>query len=97
MLSTEKCHGIVIFSNENKTRMDIQSKKLELIQWLATVDDPDILKEFIALKQTKESDWWDEISPEERAEIEEGLDQADKGEVTPHEEVMAKYRKWLSK
>ena len=26
-------------------------------------------------------DWWDEISAEERAEIEEGLAQADRGEV----------------
>lgn len=77
--------------------MDIQSQKLELIQWLANVDDPEILKEFLALKQAKQSDWWDEISPEERAEIEEGLAQADRGDVTAHEEVMEKYKKWLSK
>ena len=43
----------------------------------------------------KEQDWWDEISTEEQAEIEEGLAQADRGELIPHEEVMAKYKKWL--
>jgi predicted transcriptional regulator len=36
----------------------------------------------------------DDIDPEEQKEIEEGLRQADRGEVTPHEEVMSKYQKW---
>lgn len=47
------------------------------------------------LKSEKEQDWWDIISDEERAEIEQGLAEADRGEVIPHEEVMAKYKKWL--
>lgn len=48
------------------------------------------------MKEKKEVDWWDEISAEERAEIEEGLVQADKGELVPHKEVMLKYyKKWL--
>ncbi len=45
--------------------------------------------------QVRNGDWWDEISAEERAEIEEGLAEADRGETVPHEEVMAKYKKWL--
>ncbi len=75
--------------------MDIKEEKLELIQWLAGVRDVEIIKEFINLKKTKEVDWWDTISPEEQAEISEGIAQADKGEVIPHEEVMGKYKKWL--
>lgn len=75
--------------------MDIQAEKLQLIQWLAGLNDSSILDEFITLKKSKEIDWWDETSSEERLEIKEGLMQADKGEVTPHEEVMAKYQKWL--
>jgi len=75
--------------------MDIKEEKLELIQWLAGVRDIGIIKEFINLKKTKEVDWWDTISLEERAEISEGIDQADKGEVIPHEEVLEKYKKRL--
>ena len=45
--------------------------------------------------QVRNGAWWDEISAEERAEIEEGLAEADRGETVPHEEVMAKYKKWL--
>lgn len=75
--------------------MDIQSEKLQLIEWLAGLNDAKVLHEFITLKKKKEVDWWDKISAEERTEIEIGLAQADKGEVIPHEEVMAKCKKWL--
>jgi len=73
--------------------MDIQAEKLRLIEWLAGLNDTKTLYEFITLKKNKEVDWWDEISAEERAEIEEGLAQADRGELIPHEEVMAKHKK----
>jgi predicted transcriptional regulator len=53
------------------------------------------LKVLESSMQVQAKDWWDEISTEERTEIEEGLAQADKGETVPHEEVMAKYKKWL--
>jgi len=46
-------------------------------------------------KAAKQADWWDTISEEERAEIEQGIAEADRGELIPHEEVMAKYKKWL--
>jgi len=75
--------------------MDIQSEKLQLIEWLAGLNDAKVLHEFITLKKKKEVDRWDKISAEERTEIEIGLAQADKGEVIPHEEVMAKCKKWL--
>jgi predicted transcriptional regulator len=77
--------------------MDIQAEKLNLIKWLTDVNEPSIIKRFIALKQKQQTDWWDEISAEEKAEIEEGLAQADNGEVIPHETVMAKYQQWRSK
>ena len=77
--------------------MDIQAEKLNLIKWLTDVNEPSIIKRFIALKQEQQIDWWDKISDEEKAEIEEGLAQADNGEVVSHETVMAKYQQWRSK
>ena len=47
-----------------------------------------------ALRNEEQPDWWDEISDEEKQEIEEGLAQADRGEVFSHEEVMLKYEKY---
>lgn len=75
--------------------MDIQAEKIRLIQWIAGLNDINTLNEFISLKKQIEIDWWDQISDEERNEIKEGLSQADRGEVSAHEKVMAKYKKWL--
>ncbi|RKQ42451.1 hypothetical protein BXY85_3061 [Roseivirga pacifica] len=74
--------------------MDIQAEKLRLIEWLASLKDSSTISELIAFKKSKEADWWDEFSSEEKAEIEEGLAQADRGEVVPYKQVMAKYNKW---
>ena len=63
-----------------------------MIEWLASLNNITILKRLIVLKREQENDWWDQPSKEEKAEIEEGLAQADRGEVVPHKEVMAKYK-----
>jgi predicted transcriptional regulator len=76
--------------------MDIQAEKIQLIEWLASLNKPSIIKKLVALKQ-KEKDWWDEISEDEKVEIKKGLAQADRGHVVPHHKVMGKYKKWLSK
>ena len=72
--------------------MDLQAEKLSLLEWLAGLNDPKTLKEFIALKKSKEVDWWDEISEDEQAAINEGLAQLNRGESIPHEQVMKEVR-----
>ena len=74
--------------------MDIQAEKLQLIEWLARLNDKATLKRIINLKKEKEKDWWEQLSTEEKSEIEEGLAQADRGEVIQHKEAMSRYKKW---
>jgi len=77
--------------------LDIQTEKLELINWLSNLKDEQVLNRFIALRKQQETDWWDLITDEEKLEIEEGLQQIECGEVVPHEKVMAKYNQWRTK
>jgi predicted transcriptional regulator len=77
--------------------MDIQVEKLNLIRWLTEVQEPAVIEQFIALKNEQQKDWWDQISDDERIEIDKGLAEADNGDILSHEEVMAKYQKWRSK
>ncbi|HEY2583123.1 MAG TPA: hypothetical protein VGI43_15030 [Mucilaginibacter sp.] len=79
--------------------MDIQAEKLSLIKWLTDVEEPNVIEQFIALKNNMpidmgKSDWWNEIGEDEKAEIEEGLAQADRNELISHKEVMTKYQKY---
>lgn len=76
--------------------MDIQAEKIQLIEWLASINKPSVIKKLMSLEDT-EKDWWDEISEEEKSEIKKGLSQADKGQVVPHHQVMDKYKGWLLK
>lgn len=45
----------------------------------------------------EEDDWWNEVEKAAEGSIKRGLQQAKQGKVTPHAEVMKKYKKWLSK
>ena len=66
---------------------------------IENIEDETILLDVLKLLEKKteieKKDWWDLISEEEKAAIEEGIAQADRGEIIPHEEVMAKYKRWL--
>jgi hypothetical protein len=66
---------------------------------IENIEDEAILLDILKLLEKKteleKKDWWDLISEEEKAAIEEGIAQADRGDIIPHEDVMAKYKKWL--
>ena len=78
--------------------MDVIELRADLHNMIDKISDSNILnavRTLLSGKAVKKVDWWDTISDEERAEIEQGLAEADRGELIPHEEVMAKYKKWL--
>jgi len=78
--------------------MDVIELRTDLHNMIDKITDSNILnavKTLLSGKTAAQTDWWDTISDEERAEIEQGLAEADRGEVIPHEEVMKKYQKWL--
>ncbi len=47
------------------------------------------------LSINEETDWWDELSPNAKASIEQGLKDAKEAKLTPHADVMKNYKKWL--
>ena len=74
---------------------NIQNIKIELIQWLTTLDDRSIIQKILDLRKDNTSDWWDELSKEERKSIEQGLSDAEEGKLVPQSEVRKVYEKWL--
>lgn len=76
--------------------MDVTELRADLHNLIDKISDKNILKAVRTLlseKAATKADWWDTISQEEQEEIEQGISEADRGEVTPHEEVMKKYKK----
>ena len=44
-----------------------------------------------------QQDWWNEISEEQQIAIDKSLGEMKAGKLTPHDEVMKKYKRWLKK
>lgn len=67
---------------------------------IVETDDENILSKvqayFTTLK-SKDVDWWDTISDQEKEAIDLGLQQLENGEGIPHEEVKRKVDKLLGK
>ena len=61
--------------------------KYQLIEKIVQTNDESLLQEIKALLESASGDWWEKTSQVERESIERGIQQADPGEVTPHEQA----------
>lgn len=73
----------------------ILNKKLELIQWLSTLEDQSIIEKLIALRKEEAKDWWNSISDDEKNDIEKGIEDADSEKLETHSNARKLYEKWL--
>ena len=53
-----------------------QIKKIELIQWLSTLEDKSFIEKLLQFKKEESKDWWNSISDEEKSSIEKGIAEA---------------------
>ena len=70
----------------------LEARKLKLRDLLAEIEDENIILQLEMLLKPQK-DFWDELTSEEQADIEEALEQLDRGEGIPYEEVMQQLRK----
>lgn len=75
--------------------LNMQNKKMELIQWLSTLDDSAIIEKIVALRKKESVDWWNSISEQEKISIEKGLEDANSGKLNSHSNARKLYEKWL--
>ncbi|HRJ28433.1 MAG TPA: hypothetical protein PLV21_06750 [Cyclobacteriaceae bacterium] len=68
--------------------MNIQAEKLDIIQWLAKVDDNRIVRQFMLLKRSNEEAVSVKLSQEEKYAIDKGLRSIEEDRFKSHEEVM---------
>ncbi len=73
--------------------MNLATRKYNFIQELTTIDESLLEKLEIILKTSKK-DWFNDLSLEEKQEIEIGLKQAENDEFISNEAVMNRFAKW---
>lgn len=76
--------------------INLEKEKLEIIKCVTSLKDDTAFQKLRLLReQPKKTDWWTEISEEERAAIDKGLEDIKAGRVTPLKEARKLYEKWL--
>ncbi len=78
--------------------MNLVTLKQDIHVLIDSISDSEILqavKTLLEKNTNAKTDWWETISDEERAEILQGLSEADNNDLMAHDEVMEKYKKWL--
>ena len=73
--------------------MNIQEEKISLAQLLMETNDPELIRSIREiLSERKPSDFWNELSSEEKAEIEEADKEIVREETTSYENFIKKHR-----
>ncbi|NJM93509.1 MAG: hypothetical protein HC842_01585 [Cytophagales bacterium] len=61
--------------------MNIEKDKLEIIKWVATLEDETSIERLKMMKSSSSKiEWWDEISDEEKNAIDKGLEDIKSGQ-----------------
>jgi predicted transcriptional regulator len=87
-LRAEKYHSSIINLKfeEIIQIMNLENRKINLINWLSSIQEEEILAQLEKIQKEK-SDWWDNVSETDKKAINEGLEQMDKGEYLTRSEV----------
>ena len=66
-------------------------------KYIDEADDHVVKMVYSMLEADREDDWWDELPPAVQKSILKAEKELREGEGIPHEVVMKKYSKWLTK
>lgn len=76
--------------------LNVEKEKLEIIKWVTGLKDDTAIERLRMLRgMPKKTDWWDEITDEERAAVDKGLADIKAGRIRPHREAKKLYERWL--
>lgn len=70
--------------------MDIQASKIELVKLIINLDNKKIIDKVLKILKTEQEDFWLELSPQEKKEIQLGIKQLDSGKRISWDDFLAK-------
>lgn len=75
--------------------VNILDKKIELIQWLSSLENKKNIEKLIQFRKETNNDWWEEISSKEKESIEKGIEDSKNNNLVAHSSTKKLYEKWL--
>lgn len=73
--------------------MGVETIKIEVAQRILNLQDEEVLMKIQTLLNS-EKDWYNDLTEDDKASLQKGIEQADRGELIPHDEVMKAFEKW---
>jgi hypothetical protein len=70
--------------------MDIKASKIELVKMILNIENDNFIKKVTDFINNEKSDFWNELSESEQAEIKKGIKQLEDGKRTSFNEVLKK-------
>ena len=70
--------------------MDIKTSKIELVKMILNIDSDQFIEKITEFIKKEKSDFWNELSPEDQAEIEEGIKQLEAGNKISYQDFLKK-------
>jgi len=70
--------------------MDIKTSKIELVKMILNIENDNFIKKVTDFINNEKSDFWNELSESEQAEIKMGIKQLEDGKRTSFSEVLKK-------
>ena len=71
--------------------MNLETRKINIINWISSLQEEDILTKMEELQKGK-NDWWNSVNDEDKKAINEGLKQLDKGEFLTRSQMRNKIK-----
>jgi hypothetical protein len=71
--------------------MDIKAEKLNVLQQIINTNDLSLIREIKSLLNRREQDWLDDLSKNQKKDVEVGISQLDDGIFLSHEEAKNKF------
>jgi excinuclease UvrABC ATPase subunit len=78
-----------------KSENTILDQKIELIQWVSSLEDKNIIEKLLQFRKTETKDWWEDIEDKEKNSILQGIEDAENNKFNPHSSAKKLYEKWL--
>jgi excinuclease UvrABC ATPase subunit len=78
-----------------KSENTILDQKIELIQWVSSLEDKNIIEKLLQFRKTETKDWWEDIEDKEKNSILQGIEDAENNKLNPHSSAKKLYEKWL--
>lgn len=68
--------------------MDIKASKIELVKLILNIENSEFIKRVTDFINNEKADFWNELTAEQKAEIEKGLEELNNGKMSSYEDIL---------